>query len=227
MSTFSVDTTSTSINTGIRITIAGVLETHQTTRSFYKVDLTSSGYTVDDIANVNVRLYNTATTGGGLTDAHFYCGSSGDNWNGSLVGNNTVFNSTRTYLESEFPITTTGYFWVPVNIAHLDFNGWNWFTLNSGSIEYTYGVSTTVNCSIASQDNSTASLRPVLILYFKNGGIKVLNLFVEEITLSSDDTGDVIQMSGFKSNNYFGDSADGYVRKIDVIATGDPYDPDA
>ena len=66
MSTYTVDSTGTTVNTGIRITQASPLETHQTTRSFFRVDLTSSGYTVDDIDNVSIRYYCAATTGGGL-----------------------------------------------------------------------------------------------------------------------------------------------------------------
>lgn len=226
MSTFTASTTGTTINTGIRVTISGLNETHQTTRSFYKVNLTGSGYTVDDIDNVTLRFYCTATAGGGLSDAHFWTGDSGDNF-GSIAADLTTFLSTRVYLETEMPITSTGYKWLPIDKTHLDYNGWNYFTLNAGSTEYVGGANTTVNCTIASQDNATAAFRPILILYFKNGGTKSFNLFAEEISIKLEkEYSDVIQTAGLLSNNYFGDAGDGFVRKADVIPTGDPYDPD-
>lgn len=228
MSTYVVDSTGTTINTGIRVTQASGLETHQTTRSFYRVDLTSSGYTVDDIDNVTIRYYCAATTGGGLPAAKFFCGSSGDNWGTALLGNITVFTSTEAYLESTMPITTTGFFWIPINKTHLDYNGMNWFKWTAGATESTYNVVTTINCSFASQNNSTVSFRPMLILYFKNGGSKQYSIICDELSYSMDCKYiEELSRSGLLSNNYNGDSSDGFVRKVDVIAQGDPYDPGA
>ena len=226
MSTYTVDSTGTTVNTGIRITQASPLETHQTTRSFFRVDLTSSGYTVDDIDNVSIRYYCAATTGGGLPDCHFYTGSSGNNWGTALLGNLANFISNEVYLELQFPVTTTGFYWIPIDKTHLDYNGMNWFKMHAGTTELLYNIVTTVNCSWGTQNNATVSFRPMLILYLKSGGTKQYSIICDELSYSNDCKYiEELSRNGLKSNNYNGDSSDGFIRKTDVIAMGDPFDP--
>lgn len=209
MATYSADTTSTSNPFGTKFT-SGATDDYTTTR-FFSNFITDGSVALADIALVQLKVVVSGTTGGGLTDVTLYWDVT-DGFGTTLTGIYEDFVSTyETLVDHNISWTSTGTKYITVDKNTLNLNGNNWWRLNAGGQE---GTSTTANVTIYSQNNTTQSNRPQLIITL-NSGAKLLAL-----------TGVGGSGGAGGSSTFYGISGDGFCREVISVGVGVPYVPE-
>ncbi len=117
----------------------------------------------------------TAITGTPLVKQRHTHGS--DNWGSTLVGNDTIFASTKEIDDGNIECTGTGWVAWEVDVDTLAAET-NWFRLQ----DMNYGNHDTENITIASRNNATPANYPKLVLYDQYDVTKTLDYAIKTET---------------------------------------------
>lgn len=154
VTTYAVDTSSTSLGVGITTVPT---KTRDTKRAFLKFSITSPPFTLAQITGVVLRINIMFSD---IQEVKLKS-STEDTWGDVLEASSGDYNSTATYTEDTVNIDTESYgdvFDFDVDKNHLNLDGYTYFRLSSSSDG--------ANTSIYSQNYATESYRPKLIVTY-------------------------------------------------------------